>query len=84
MCGIFGYFCKSQASTKKVLKLLRILEEDRQSGETSPVGCHGAGVCFLNDFGKFVVYKVGKTNSSPAEDLSSIRDVVRARNNLEI
>lgn len=82
MCGIFGYFCKSQVSTQKVLKLLRILEEDRQSGETSPVGGHGAGVCFLNDFGKFVVYKVGKTNSSPAEDLSLIRDVVQAKSRI--
>jgi len=82
MCGIFGYFCKNQVSTKKVLKLLRILEEDRQSGETSPVGGHGAGVCFINDFGKFVVYKVGKTNSSPAEDLSLIRDVVQAKSRI--
>lgn len=82
MCGIFGYFCKSQVSTQKVLKLLRMLEEDRQSGETSPVGGHGAGVCFLNDFGKFVVYKVGKTNSSPAEDLSLIRDVVQAKSRI--
>lgn len=82
MCGIFGYFCNSEVNMQSVLELLKILEKDQLKGEKTPVGGHGAGVCFLDDFGKFVVYKIGKTNSSPAEDLSSIRDVVQVKSRI--
>jgi glucosamine 6-phosphate synthetase-like amidotransferase/phosphosugar isomerase protein len=71
MCGIFGYFGRSPVSMKRILELLRILENHQYEGEVNPVGGHGAGICFYTQNGKTVVHKVGKTNSSPTEDLSS-------------
>ena len=61
----------------KVLKLLQILEKHRfeELDEENPVGGHGAGVCFRNSAGKLMMYKVGKTNSSPAKDLSLKNEV---------
>lgn len=81
MCGIFGYFCKSQVSMQKVLKLLEILEAHQYKDEKRPVGGHGAGVCFANGSEGMIVYKVGKKNSSPVEGLSLIRSMqgIRSR-----
>ena len=76
MCGIFGYFCREETDMQKVLKLLQILESHQyeDQGEKRPVGGHGAGVCFRDDSGNMVMHKVGKTTSSPAKDLSLLRD----------
>lgn len=78
MCGIFGYFCKSQVGIQKVLKLLEILEVHQYEDEKRPVGGHGAGVCFVNDSGDMIVRKVGKTNSSPVKDFSLVKEVSEA------
>lgn len=78
MCGIFGYFCKSQVSIQKVLKLLEILEVHQYEDEKRPVGGHGAGVCFVNGSSDTTLYKVGKTNSSPVKDLSLAKDLSEA------
>jgi len=78
MCGIFGYFCKSQVDIQKVLKLLEILEVHQYEDEKKPVGGHGVGVCFVNDSGVAMLYKVGKTNSSPVKDLSLVKGLSEA------
>ena len=75
MCGIFGYFCRSQVSMQKVLELLQHLETHQYKDETNPVGSHGAGVCFANDSGDMIVHKVGKKKSSPVKDLSLVKEV---------
>jgi len=75
MCGIFGYFCRSLVSMQKIVDLLQILERHQFSGEKNPVGGHGAGICFLDETGRMIVHKVGKTNSSPAEDPLFIKKI---------
>lgn len=82
MCGIFGYFCRSQVSMQKVLELLQRLETNQYKDEASRVGGHGAGVNFLDDSGKMVVHKVGKTNGLPAKDLSEIVEVAKAKSRI--
>jgi len=84
MCGVFGYFCRSPVSMQRILKLLQALEKDqcKEQDEKTPVGGHGAGVCFVNDSGKMVVYKIGKRNASPARDLSKFREVTQAKSTI--
>jgi len=69
---------------QKVLKLLKILERHqyKDQGEKRPVGGHGAGVCFCDDSGNMVMHKVGKTNSSPAKDLSLLRDFAQQKSRI--
>jgi len=69
---------------QKVLKLLQILERHqyKDQGEKRPVGGHGAGVCFRDDSGNMVMHKVGKTNSSPAKDLSLLRDFAQQKSRI--
>lgn len=82
MCGIFGYFCRSQVTMQRVLELLQILEVHQYEGETTLVGGHGAGVSFLDEPSKMVVYKVGKTNCSPTRDLSKIREDAQSKSRI--
>lgn len=84
MCGIFGYFGKNKVSMHNVIELLQILEmqQHKDLGEKKTVGGHGAGVGFLDESGKMVIYKVGKTNASPAKDLSETTDISEARSNI--
>lgn len=70
MCGIFAYMGHEPLPIAEVLKLLRALETEQEPSEKSPVGGHGAGIAFLNEGGTFTLKKVGKTDSSPADDLS--------------
>lgn len=81
MCGIFGYISHREVSLDKVLKLLCILETHHYKKEND-VGGHGAGVSFLDETGKMIVYKVGKTNDSPSKDLSKIREVTQAKSKI--
>jgi len=70
MCGIFAYTGHEPLSILEVLKVLQILElEQERPSETSPLGGDGAGVAFLDERGKFIVEKVGKTKESPVYDL---------------
>jgi len=82
MCGIFGYFCNSEVDIQNVLELLKILEKDKLKGEETHVGGHGAGICFLDGSGNIMVHKVGKTNSSPAKNLSSFRDLTQQKSRI--
>lgn len=66
----------------KVLELLQRLERHQFAGEKNPVGGHGAGVSFLDETGKMIVFKVGKTNDSPSKDLSKIREVTQAESKI--
>ena len=80
MCGIFGYFCRSKISVQKALELLEVLEKHQHKNlkETKPVGEHGAGICFVGNPDNLVIYKVGKTNTSPVKVLSKVREVAKA------
>lgn len=64
--------------------MLQILEGHKfeDQGETRPVGGHGAGVGFLDEAGRIVVFKVGRRGSSPALTLSSIREVSKSSSNI--
>jgi predicted glutamine amidotransferase len=70
----------------QVIELLQILENHRyeELGEEHPVGGHGAGVSFLDASGKMVLYKVGKTNASPARELLRVKDVFEAHSRIVI
>ena len=70
MCGIFAYMGHEPLPIPEVLKVLHILETEQEPDEKSPVGGHGAGIAFLNEGGTFTLEKVGKTNSSPVDDLA--------------
>jgi len=71
MCGIFAYMGQKPLSISEVLKILHALESEQELGEKTPVGGHGAGIFYLTEKGKFILEKVGKTNSSPCYDLIS-------------
>ena len=69
MCGIFAYMGHQTISLTQVIKVLRILETEQETGEPSPVGGHGAGIAFLNQKHEFALFKVGKTKGSPVHHL---------------
>jgi len=70
MCGIFAYMGHEPLSIIEALKVLQILElEQERPSESSPLGGDGAGIAFLDERGKFIVEKVGKTKASPVYDL---------------
>jgi len=71
MCGIFAYMGHNPISLSETLKILRILESDQETDEKTPIGGHGAGIFYLNEKGKLILEKVGKTNGSPCYDLIS-------------
>jgi glucosamine 6-phosphate synthetase-like amidotransferase/phosphosugar isomerase protein len=70
MCGIFAYMGHQPIPITKAIQVLKILENEQEPGEPTPVGGHGAGIAYLTPENKFTLFKVGKARkSSPIHDL---------------
>lgn len=79
MCGIFGIALKKSVPLDMVFKVLERLEVHQLSSEPIPVGGYGAGVAVLENDGRIVLEKVGKTRDSPVKHLKETMRVGEAR-----
>lgn len=78
MCGIFGFTLKKPVGVTEVFKVLEKLEVHQYSGELRRVGGYGAGVAVLQGDEKVILEKIGKTDGSPAIQLSKIAEIDEA------
>lgn len=79
MCGIFGFALRQPVPMAKVFNVLTRLEIHQYPNEPTAVGGYGAGLAVLENDGRMVFEKVGKTNGlSPVKQLSEIVKVNEA------
>lgn len=78
MCGIFGLALVKPVPILKVLRLLQKLEVHQYPQEPRPVGGYGAGIAILQENGKIVLEKAGKSDGSPAKQLTEVVDIGEA------